>query len=173
MGYLNIILGRENCDANELYLDSSGYFKEYKKPEWFETDFAKRAIKAIDNADVLFEEALMNQFGHGFSTEKLSSGVKTLLLIKFGPEHIYYGSMMGDNCVPFLMEIAKEREKDTTILLEHFMDFPYEYEGMLKLNGEPISIDDYEDAVATWSCRFEKIEYYFDENGVYHEKSKS
>lgn len=156
MGYLNIILGRENTDIDKIWLDSDSYFTDYKRPEWFETDFARRVIKEVDQVEVLFEEALKNRFGRGISTEQLSSGVKTLLLMKFNPGPIYYGSMMGDNCVPFLMEIVREREEDTPLLLEHFMDFPYEYEGMLKLDGNPISIDDYEDAVATWCARFDK-----------------
>ncbi len=30
------------------------------------------------------------------------------------------------------------------------MEIPYKYEGLLKVGGEPITIDDYEDAVADW-----------------------
>ena len=64
------------------------------------------------------------------------TGTKTLLLIKNQPQFIYYASNMGDNCVPFLMELVNDREAagmgNITLLLEHFMDITYEYEGMLK-----------------------------------------
>ena len=88
------------------------------------------------------------------SSEQISTGTKTLLLIKNQLQFIYYASNMGGNCVPFLMELVKEREAagmgDITLLLEQFMDIPYEYEGMLKIDGVPVTIDEYEDAVAEW-----------------------
>ena len=157
---LNLIIGRENLDLDKVRMNSRLYFTRYKKPEWFETDFAKRVIKTVDKADVIFEEALKNRFGHGMSTEQLSTGTKTLLLMKFEPDHIYYGTNMGDNCVPFIMELVNESDKDVTLLLEHFMDFPYEYEGMLKMDGVPISIDDYESAIAYWSEHYDLKEEY-------------
>jgi len=147
---VNFIIGRENVDLTSVWLDSRYYFKRYKKPEWFTTDFAQRVIKTIDRAEVLFEEAIKDRFGHGISTLQLCTGTKTLLVIENCPGHIYYGTLMGDNCVPFLMEIAKKREGDIDLLLEHFMDIPYEYEGMLKVAGNPVSIDEYEMAVAEW-----------------------
>lgn len=157
---LNIIIGRENINLDEVCMNSRLYFKRWKKPEWFETDFAKRVIKEVDKAEVLFEEALKNRFGRGMSTEQLSTGTKTLLLMKFEPDHIYYGTNMGDNCVPFIMELVKESKDDITLLLEHFMDIPDEYEGMLKLNGELASIEEYEDTIATWSMHYDLTEEY-------------
>ncbi len=105
---LNFIIGRENVDMSKVCLDSRTYFKRHKKPEWFTDPFAVRVIKEIDKAEVLFEEALKNRFGHGMSTLELSTGTKTLLLLRNRPGYIYYGSLMGDNCVPFLMELVRE-----------------------------------------------------------------
>lgn len=161
---LNIVLGRENIDLRKVCLNSRNHFTRFKQPEWFETDFAKRVIKDIDKAEVLFEEALKNRFGHGMSTEQLSTGTKTLLLLKFVPNWIYYGTNMGDNCVPYLMELVSESNEDITILLEHFMDFPDEYEGMLKLDGIPISIENYEHAVATYCEHYDRREDEVDVN---------
>ena len=126
------------------------YFATYKKPEWFTDSFAVRAIKEIDQAEVLFEEALKNRFGHGMSTSELSKGTKTLLLLRNRPGYIYYGSLLGDNCVPFLMELVKEQDEDITLLLEHYMEIPYECEGMIKMSGKLVTIDEYEDAIADW-----------------------
>lgn len=105
---LNFIIGRENVDMSKVCLDSRTYFKRHKKSEWFTDPFAVRVIKEIDKAEVLFEEALKNRFGHGMSTLELSTGTKTLLLLRNRPGYIYYGSLMGDNCVPFLMELVRE-----------------------------------------------------------------
>ena len=149
---LNFIIGRENIDLGSVRLDSRLYFRKATQ-DWLEDDFAKRAIASVDQAKVLFGFALENRFGYGMSSEQLSTGTKTLLLIKNDPDHIYYASNMGDNCVPFLMEIVKEREakgQDVTLLLEHFMDIPYEYEGMINIDGRPVTIDEYEDAIAEW-----------------------
>jgi len=102
------------------------YILEKPNPD----SFARRAILDIDKAKVLNGFALENRYGYGMSSEQISTGTKTLLLIKNHPQFIYYASNMGDNCVPFLMELVKEREAagmgDVTLLLEHFMDIPYE-----------------------------------------------
>ena len=47
---LNLIIGRENLDLDKVRMNSRLYFTRYKKPEWFETDFAKRVIKTVDKA---------------------------------------------------------------------------------------------------------------------------
>lgn len=68
---LNFIIGRENIDLNQVDMDSRVYFKEFKKPEWFTDPFAVRVIKEIDKAEVIFEEALKNRFGHGIQWNSL------------------------------------------------------------------------------------------------------
>ncbi len=164
---LNFIIGRENIDLGPVRMDSPLYFRK-ARPDWLNDDFAKRAILAIDQAKVLNGFALENRFGYGMSSEQISTGTKTLLLIKNQPKFIYYASNMGDNCVPFLMEIVKEREEvgegDVTLLLEHFMDIPYKYEGMLKVDGEPVSIDEYEDLIATWCEHRDDPDYKWRDN---------
>ena len=49
---LNFIIGRENIDLGPIHMDSPLYFRK-ARPEWLNDDFAKRAIKAIDQATVL------------------------------------------------------------------------------------------------------------------------
>ena len=39
-----------------------------EKTEWFDDPFTKRVIKKIDQADVVFAEALKNRYGKGIST---------------------------------------------------------------------------------------------------------
>lgn len=52
--------------------------------------------------------------------EKLSSGLKTLLLMQFLPERVYNASNCGDNCVCWILSIAKKH--GITINLYHLMD---------------------------------------------------
>lgn len=148
---LNIIFGRENCPDENYILDTRIYFSRNKKPSWFENDFVKRALKEIEGTEVLFEEALKDKFGHGISSEMICTGCKTLCSIYYDTDNkIFYGSAMGDNCVPFLMEIAKER--DVTIFLEHYMDIPVSYfeEGLICMNGKVLGEYDYDDAFDDW-----------------------
>ena len=151
---LNFIMGRDNplIDENDVNFDSDYYFSLRKEPEWFETNFAKRVIKDIDQADVLFEEALKNRFGNGMSTEQLSSGTKTLLLIKHFPDEIWYASM-GDNCYPFLIEIAKEYEGTITLLLENTPDIPEEAFSDIDIavNGEVVDAEGFFDCMCEYA----------------------
>ena len=145
---LNIFIGREHYD--DFVLDSRVTFRQNKKPEWFEDDFVKRFLKEVDNTEVLFEEALKDYKGRGISPEMISTGCKTLCCAYFldGP---IYGTLMGDNCVPFLMEIAKK--KDITMMIEHFMEIPDKYFKELKISvqGKPCdSEDEYADRYCEW-----------------------
>ena len=53
--------------------------------------------------------------------EKLSSGVKTLLLLRFMPDKVYNATNCGDNCAYWILKIAKMQ--DIAINLYHMMDF--------------------------------------------------
>lgn len=57
--------------------------------------------------------------------------------------------MMGDNCVPFLMEIAKER--DVHIMLEHFMDLREEDMPFVLVDGKPVTMFEYECKYSEWA----------------------
>ncbi|WP_279221140.1 DUF4869 domain-containing protein [Clostridium sp. AM27-31LB] len=94
---------------------------------------------------------------------QLSSGTKTLLLMRFRPEHIYYGTMMGDNCVPFIKELVKSNENSLNLLIEHYMEFSNDWEGLLLINGKPASIQEYGDAICTWSMHYELTKEYENE----------
>lgn len=145
---LNIIFGRENC--NDFILDTRIWFKKNKKPEWFEDAFVKEFLKEIDGTEVLFEEALKDYKGRGISTEKISTGCKTLCDIYYSDDIIFYGSAMGDNCIPFLVRISEM--KDVTIVLEHYMDFPKQYfkEGKVFYKGKALTQFDYDCAYSDW-----------------------
>lgn len=153
---LYIIWGRENIPnelKNKMIMDSRPYFQYAKRPEWFEDDFVKKFLKDIDNTEVLFEEALKDYRGRGISPLMISTGCKTLCNIYFdvNSEHIFFGSQLGDNCLPYLVEIASKR--DVTILLEHFADFPSWCfkETQFFCDGKPVDEKGYEYAFCDWN----------------------
>ena len=58
--------------------------------------------------------------------KELSSGTKALLILANEENVLVSGDRMGDNCVPFLLELAEK--KDIKITLCHLMQFPEQFE---------------------------------------------
>lgn len=148
---LHIIFGRETIGEENYILDSRIFFRRNKKPDWFEDDFVKRFLYEIDGSKVIAQEALLDYRGRGISSDKISTGCKTLCCIYYCHEgNVFNGSMMGDNCIPFLMEIS--RNCDVTIVLEHYMDFPEDCfkNGEIMMDGMLLGQDEYDDAFSSW-----------------------
>lgn len=151
---LTIIFGRENVPKDKVpstVLDSPWFFAENKKPEWFEDPFVKEFLKEIDGTDVMFGEALRDDEGYGISSLLLSTGCKTLCCVYYHPEIIFYGSLLGDNCLPFLLRISDT--KDITLVFEHyavFDDDAYAQHLMVCNDKRIMNIDDYIDEYAIW-----------------------
>ena len=53
--------------------------------------------------------------------ERLSGGVKTLILMQNDPDHIFNASACGNNCTQWILKLAEP--KDITIRLGYIMDF--------------------------------------------------
>lgn len=68
--------------------------------------------------------------------ERLSGGVKTLLLMLNEPDKIFNASTCGDNCAKWILEIG--RQQDLTINLRHMMSFGKEtkFEVRIQNGGE-------------------------------------
>lgn len=116
---LNIILGEfpEDC-----ILNPDLYFSVYKKPDWFNREDVKNIIKTIDNVDAIKDEYMVSPIFGAISPDRLSTGCKNLILLYTNPQNIIYASRAGDNCAPFIVELAKK--EDITIVLHHLMEFP-------------------------------------------------
>lgn len=150
---LNLVFGRENIpDGSKMILDTRIYFRKHKKPEWFEDDFVKRFLKVVDKSEVLFEEALKDYKGRGVSTDKISTGCKTLCDIYYNEDTSlwFYGTALGANCLPFLLEIV--REKDVNLFFQHYPPFPEEFfeENLIRMNGKVTGKFDLQDGYAEW-----------------------
>ena len=129
---LTIIYGDEsNCVYN-----TNVYFKNTYEPEWFETELAKQIVREVDDSEVLSSECIQSPVLGQIPPERLSGGVKTLLLILNEPEKIFNASTCGDNCAKWILEIGKR--EDVTINLRHMMDFGKDtvFEIKIKNGGE-------------------------------------
>lgn len=114
---LSIIYG----DVENSIYNTNVYFKNSYEPEWIETELAKRMIKDVDDSEVLSSECINSPVLGQIPPERLSGGVKTLLLILNEPDKIFNASTCGDNCAKWILEIGKL--KDVTINLRHMMSF--------------------------------------------------
>lgn len=129
---LTIIYG----DTENSIYNTNVYFRNSYEPEWFETDLAKKMIKDIDDSDVLSGECINSPVLGMIPPERLSGGVKTLLLMLNEPDKIFNASTCGDNCAKWILEIGKQ--KNLTINLRHLMSFgkDTEFEINIKNGGE-------------------------------------
>ena len=107
---------------NSIY-NTNVYFKNSYEPEWLDAELAKKMIKDIDDSEVLSGECINSPVLGQIPPERLSGGVKTLLLILNEPDRIFNASTCGDNCAKWILRIAKESKKDIVINLRHVMDF--------------------------------------------------
>ena len=130
---LTIIYG----DVENSIYNTSVYFKNTYEPEWIESELAKKMIKDVDDSDVLSGECINSPVLGQIPPERLSGGVKTLLLMLNEPDKIFNASTCGDNCAKWILEIGKR--KDLTINLRHMMSFGHETEFEIKIaNGGEI-----------------------------------
>ncbi len=97
------------------------FFNNSYEDEWITDPFSQKVIQAIDKSEVKGPHLIESPFLGGIPVERLSGGVKTLILMKFDSQHIFNASACGDNCAPWILTIA--REKDLTIRLGYLMDF--------------------------------------------------
>ena len=130
---LTIIYG----DAESSIYNTSVYFKNTYESEWFASELAKEMIRDVDDSEVLSGECINSPVLGQIPPERLSGGVKTLLLMPNESGKIFNASTCGDNCAKWILEIGKK--KDLTINLRHMMSFGKNTEFEIKVeNGGEI-----------------------------------
>ena len=124
---LTVYLGKDYLYVNGKISNVSAYFDEMYEPEWFSSDFAKRVANSIDNVEYFGSGDVFISDKYGaMPAKELSSGTKALLILANEENVLVSGDRMGDNCVPFLLELAEK--KDIKITLCHLMQFPEQFE---------------------------------------------
>lgn len=131
---LSIIYG----DVKNSIYNTNVYFKNTYESEWLESELAKKMIQDVDDSEVLGGECIKSPVLGQIPPERLSGGVKTLLLMLNEPDRIFNASTCGDNCAKWILEIAKQ--KDLTINLRHMMNFgkDTDFEIKIKNGGEVV-----------------------------------
>ena len=112
---------------NSAIYNTSVYFKNQYKDSWITDDFARAVIEDVDKSKVLDSNDIDSPVLGKIPPEKLSGGVKALLLMKNKPGKIFNASNCGDNCAKWLLELGKHQ--NYTVCLYHIMNFgPGEFE---------------------------------------------
>ena len=147
---LDVVFDRNKCSRDPIFYPDF-YFTFYKRQEWFTDPFVKDFISVIDGSTILFEEAVCNKFGHGISTENISTSCKLLCDLYFDrTRRIFSGADLTANCIPFLMKIASIR--NICMLFEDFVDLDekYFYDGLISMNNKIITYEEYVDAFVSY-----------------------
>ena len=108
-------------DMPGAIFNTAVFFKNSYDDEWIVDDFAKQMIADVDSSTVLGTGVIDSPVLGKIAPERLSGGVKTLMLVKFMPEMVFNASTCGNNCAKWLLKIAEH--EDRTINLRNIMDF--------------------------------------------------
>lgn len=113
---LNIWFGK-NYPGGRVIRRVDFYFDNMKQKSWFNDKFNQEMIKDIDKTIVLKDFALENKILGGISPDKLSGGVKTLILIKEIPEETFDLTNCGENCFKWIFKMCENI--DRTVVLNY------------------------------------------------------
>ncbi len=114
---LNIYYG----DMPDVIRNTDVFFDNVYKDQWITKPLSRDMIRDVDKSEVFDARAIISPIFGIMSPEKLSGGVKTLILIDNDPAHVFNASNCGDNCAKWLLKIAEK--KKVVINLRHFMNF--------------------------------------------------
>ena len=116
---LKIFFG-DNPGDNYIF-NPDVFFNNTYEDKWITSEISKKMIKDIDRSEVKNSNIIESPFLGLISPERLSGGVKTLILMQNDTEHIFNDSACGNNCAQWILKLAKQ--KDITIRLGYIMDF--------------------------------------------------
>ena len=97
------------------------WFKYNYKPVWLADPLVQKMIKDVDDSTYVDGLVIDSPVLGPIPPERLSGGVKTLIMIYERPDLIFDATSCGQNCAKWLLEIGKI--KDVTINLEYMMTF--------------------------------------------------
>lgn len=127
---LKIFFG-DNPGENYIF-NPDAFFNNSYEDEWITDNISRQMIKAVDGSEVKGERLIDSPYLGPIPPERLSGGVKTLILIAHDNSHIFNASACGDNCAEWLLTLSKDR--DITVRLGYIMDFGREPFDIVVLN---------------------------------------
>ena len=116
---LNIIYGE--LERDNYIFDPDTFFNHQSEEQWFEDELTKEMVRDVDQSEIIGPHLVQSPFLCAIPPEKLSGGVKTLILIANDHNHIFNASACGDNCAKWLLKIGENQ--DVTVRLGYLMDF--------------------------------------------------
>lgn len=108
-------------NMKEAVFNTAVFFKNVYENQWITDDFDKQMIQDVDKSIVLDSGGIDSPVLGKIPPERLSGGVKTLILIYQMPDKVFNASACGDNCAKWLLKMAET--EDRTVNLRHLMDF--------------------------------------------------
>lgn len=119
---LNIYFG----DMPEAVYNTSVYFRNQYQDSWLTDPLSIEMIRDIDKSEVISAGRIESPVLGAISPEKLSGGVKTLLLMANDKSRVFNASTCGDNCAHWILYLAEResaKRKALKINLRHLLDF--------------------------------------------------
>ena len=101
--------------------DPDMYFNNTYEDEWLLDPFVRDVVADVDGSIVVGPRLIDSPFLGPIPPERLSGGVKTLVLMRFDHDHVFNASACGDNCASWILWNGTER--DLLIRLGYLMDF--------------------------------------------------
>ena len=121
------------------------WFNYNYDPAWLKDPFVQDMIKGVDNSTYVDGLVIDSPVFGPIPPERLSGGVKTLIMIYEKPELVFNATSCGPNCAPWLLEIGKR--KDVTVNLEYLMMFEPPF--TIRIENEQRIVSDPEDYLVT------------------------
>ncbi len=110
-----------DLESDNYIFNPDVFFNNSYEDEWITDPLSVEMIKDVDKSDVIGPKVIDSPFLGSIPVERLSGGVKTLILMNKDTEHIFNASACGDNCAKWILNIGKK--KDLTIRLGYLMNF--------------------------------------------------
>jgi len=117
MGLLHIFYG----EMPEAIFNTAVFFKNSYDDAWIVDEFSRQMIADVDKSEVLGTGVIDSPVLGKIAPERLSGGVKTLMLVKFMPDRVFNVSTCGNHCAKWLLKIAAHEER--TVNLRNIMNF--------------------------------------------------
>ena len=103
----------------DKYIPLSGdYFDEVYEKNWIKDDDVQRIVRTIDNNAISADGHIESEVLGSISMRELSTGAKTLILMKMVPDMVWSGERVGDNC---WKEVLRLSEKHNICLASNSM----------------------------------------------------
>ena len=111
---LKVLFGREleNCNSHP-----SVYFDNVYEYDWFDDPFVIQMVKDIDKSE-LKGLCVLSPFLGSIPVEKLSGGVKSLILMYKFDNFVTDLIFLGNNCEDWILKISEQ--KDLTVCMTGF-----------------------------------------------------